>query len=383
MDALRVAALPTLSPWTLLQPPKAENVHLPFSSANSRYFYFARNAVWLIVQQMGLAGSEVLVPAYHHGVEIEALVDAGAIPKFYRVDDRWNVDLADVERRIGPRTRALYLIHYAGFPGPAEEMKRLADKRGLLFIEDCALSLLSSKEGVPLGSWGDAAIFCLYKTLPVPNGGALVTRGAASVEVSPLKAPALASVASHALSSLLLHLELHGGAAGRWARGAVRQLGHRAIAASSVQRVATGTQHFNRAHVDWGMSPLSSRIASSLDLSEIVHERRRNYLYLTARLADAAPPLVAALPSGVCPLFYPLAVADKEKFRARLLSRGIETVDFWRDFHPACDPGEFPEAASLRRRIVEIPCHQGLSAEALTLLVEAVRDAVSLEARAA
>ena len=72
-----------------------------------------------------LVGKEILVPAYHHGVEVEALVDAGAKVKFYRVGGRWDVDLKDVERRIGPETGALYLIHYAGFPGPTDAMRAL------------------------------------------------------------------------------------------------------------------------------------------------------------------------------------------------------------------------------------------------------------------
>ncbi len=44
----------------------------PFCSSNVRYFYFARNAVWLTVKMLGLDKGEVLMPAYHHGVEVEA-----------------------------------------------------------------------------------------------------------------------------------------------------------------------------------------------------------------------------------------------------------------------------------------------------------------------
>jgi hypothetical protein len=68
----------------------------------------------------------------------------------------------------------LYVIHYLGWPQPLAEFKEICDRRAMLLVEDCALSLLSEPDGQPLGSVGDWSIFCLYKTLPVPNGALLV-----------------------------------------------------------------------------------------------------------------------------------------------------------------------------------------------------------------
>src|SRR5207245_6549749 len=68
----------------------------------------------------------------------------------------------------------LYLIHYVGFPGPVQELSVACRARRLLLIEDCAQALLSNCAERPLGSFGDVAIFSIRKTLPVPDGGALV-----------------------------------------------------------------------------------------------------------------------------------------------------------------------------------------------------------------
>jgi dTDP-4-amino-4,6-dideoxygalactose transaminase len=350
---------------------------LPFSSPAARYFYFARNAIWLSVKMLGLEGREILVPAYHHGVEIEALAGAGAVPRFYRVDERWEVDLEDVSRKLGPKTGALYLIHYAGFPGPAAELREMADRRGIPLFEDCALSLLSSDGTEPLGSTGDVAVFCLYKTLPVPNGGALVVNGDKPYSVPEPPPPPAASAFSHTVSSLLSNLELRSGRAGRWIRSTARGLGKGTVHAARIERVATGTQHFNRAHVDLGMSPLTKRIALAQDLAGIVERRRRNYFYLLGRLRDLAQPVRPGLPAGVCPLFFPVAVADKQGVKAELEARGIEAIDFWRDSHPACDLQEFPEVARLRRTVLEIPCHQDLDAERVARLADHVRAVLS------
>jgi dTDP-4-amino-4,6-dideoxygalactose transaminase len=373
---LFVPALPTLWPSMLLSQ-REPGGFLPFSAPNVRWFYFARNAVWLTVKMLGLDKGEVLVPAYHHGVEVEALVDAGATPRFYRVGARWDVDVEDVERRIGPKTKALYLTHYAGFPGPVDAMRQLADKHGLPLIEDCALSLLSSDGGVPLGSTGDIGIFCLYKTLPLPHGGALTINGPRSYSLPEPPLPPLASTFSHTVSALLQNLELRGGTVGRSVRKLVRGLGHGVVKAADIDRVATGTQHFNRQHVDMGMSPLARRIALAQDLEGIVERRRRNYFFLLGRLRDVSPPLFNQLPPGVSPLFYPLVVRDKAEVMARLHARGIESIDFWRHFHPACDASAFPEVANLRRSIVEIPCHQDLTPEVMAEVADAVRGALT------
>lgn len=375
-----IPANPTLWPKMLFAR-REQRLQWPFASPTVRYFYFARNAVWLAAKVLGLDGGEVLVPSYHHGVEVEALADAGVQPRFYRVGSRWDVDVQDVARKIGPRTRGIYLIHYAGFPGPAAELRALADRHGLPLLEDCALSLLSSDGGQPLGTTGDIALFCLYKTLPVPHGGAMAINGPRSYSVPELPAPPLASTLGHALSSLLANLELRGGRAGRLLRAALRRLGRGAVSAAGIERVGTGTQHFNRAHVGLGMSPLARRIALSQDLSGVVEARRRNFFFLLGRLRDVAPPLFNQLPPGVCPLFYPLLVEDKAEVMARLRARGVETIDFWRRFHPACDASAFPEVAALRRMVLEIPCHQDLTPERMAVVADEVRKAAGVRPR--
>ncbi|HYI02576.1 DegT/DnrJ/EryC1/StrS family aminotransferase [Hyalangium sp.] len=377
---LFVPSLPTLWPSMLWGRSQAAHFQ-PFSAPNVRYFYFARNAVWLTVKMLGLDKGEVLMPAYHHGVEVEAVIDAGATPRFYRVGSRWDVDLEDVEKKIGPKTKALYLVHYAGFPGPVAEMREIADRHGLPLIEDCALSLLSSDGTMPLGTTGDIGIFCLYKTLPVPNGGALTINGPRQYSLPEPPPPPPASTFSHTVSALLQNLELRGGAVGRGLRSFIRSVGHGTVKAANIERVATGTQHFNREHVDLGMSPLTKRIALAQDMEAIVEKRRRNYFFLLGRLRDISAPLFNQLPPGVCPLFYPLVVEDKTEVLGKLHAQGIDAIDFWNRFHPACDAASFPEVAQLRRSIVEIPCHQDLSPEVMAAVAAATREAVKTDRR--
>jgi dTDP-4-amino-4,6-dideoxygalactose transaminase len=327
---------------------------------------------------LGLVGREVLVPAYHHGVEISALLDAGARLRFVRIDGSMRLDLDDVEAKVGPSTRALYVIHYLGFPQPMAALSELARRHSLLLIEDCALATFSSDGERPLGSTGDAAIFCFYKTVPVPHGGALLIRGQGRDRSRnlALSAPPLRPTLSQTAGSLLLTGELRLGTVGAavrsWVRGATREARSRAWE----EHVPVGTQAFDRNVVRLGMSPVSEYVLRRADAREIVRRRRANWRELHQRLGDAHPAIWNDLPVGVCPLFYPVRVKDKDRALAHLRGNGIEAVDFWRFHHDAVDARGFPEVDRLRREVVELPCHQDLGAGELERIARVARDAI-------
>lgn len=367
-----VPAFPTIWPEMLLQKEKAKKYY-PFCSPNVRYFYFARNAVWHTVKLLKLDQGEILVPAYHHGVEIEAIIDAGAKVKFYRITDNWDIDLEDVEKKINNKTSALYLTHFGGFPGPIKAMRKLADKYKLPLIEDCALSLFSMDGDMPLGITGDVAIFCLYKVLPLPNGGAMVINSPKQYNYSESQPPPLSSTISLTLSSILRNIALRGGKVGRELRKQALKLGKKTLQASTIKPILTGSQHFNPAHLKLGISQFTKQLLFAQNIPDIIAKRRRNYLLLQKHLGGLSRPIFNNLPEGVVPLFYPMEVEDNRLLAEQLLARGIEAVDFWRDFHPACNALEFPEVAKMRRTMVEIPCHQDISLETLSQIIFTVR----------
>jgi perosamine synthetase len=68
---------------------------------------------------------------------------------------------------------------------------------------------------------------------------------------------------------------------------------------------------------------------------------------------------------------------SKQALQQALQARGIDAIDFWSSGDPACDPAEFPEAAQLRREILELPCHQSLDDHAIDLVAHAVKQVVA------
>src|SRR2546426_6330046 len=288
-DRLFAPAYPGLTPRMLLPRAKAAGIPFPFNDSGARYFYLARNGIYALARLWGLNDCEVLFPAYFHGVELEALLQAGVRLRFYPVHEGMRVRVDDVVSRIGADTRAVYLIHYLGFPGPVAELAQVTQERGLLLIEDCALALLSCSGDRPLGSWGDAAIFCLYKTLPVPNGGAVVLHNGGSSALPEGAPPSLVSTLALVTASLDRHLQIQGR---RWSRGllkAARSAGKTAACALGRTPVEIGTGHFEESNARLAMSSVSDRIVAAQDFRAIVERRRRNYLQLLERLGDVAP----------------------------------------------------------------------------------------------
>jgi dTDP-4-amino-4,6-dideoxygalactose transaminase len=357
----------------MLLPRKPRSTAFPFDAPSVQYVHFARNAIYFLARQMGLSGAEVLVPAYFHGVELEALLAAGVRPRFYPVRSGMRVEPDDVARALTPQTRAVYLIHYAGFPGPVDAVQAICRERGLVFIEDCALALLSKVGGRALGSFGDASVFCLYKTLPTPDGGAVVMKHG-RLDIDGV-APACLGTARQTAAAALTQLEKGGGRAlGALARG-VKALGKAAAPQRPAEWVDVGTQNFHLEDVNLLMSGVSRRIVAAQDFDAIVTARRRNYLHLESLLGRLSPPVHDRLDDGVCPLFYPFVTSHKLALWERLRAQGVQAVLFWLGGELGPRPGEFPEVDTLRRTVLELPCHQDMTPEKIERVARSVHEA--------
>ena len=148
----------------------------PLEEPTCRVVAWARHGVWHGVRALGLqAGDAVLVPAWHHGSEVEALRQAGLDCRFYDSGPSLEPDPAEIDALVDSDVRALYLTHSLGFPRDARRWRAWCDARGLLLIEDAAQAWLATRDGHPAGSLGDLAVFCLYKTFGLAEGAALVS----------------------------------------------------------------------------------------------------------------------------------------------------------------------------------------------------------------
>ncbi|MHB8898555.1 MAG: aminotransferase class I/II-fold pyridoxal phosphate-dependent enzyme, partial [Thermoguttaceae bacterium] len=112
-------------------------------------------------------GDEVILPAWTWYADYDAIVLAGALPVFAEVDDSFNIDVADIEHRITPRTKAIIAVHLQGTTSDMDPILELARKHKLLVLEDCAQCLGGKYKGKYVGSMGDIGInsFQLSKSI--------------------------------------------------------------------------------------------------------------------------------------------------------------------------------------------------------------------------
>ncbi len=387
---LFIPSLPTLDPLQLLPSWEPHRPHIyPLSqlaAPSAQLFYLARAGVYHTIKHwLGPADDRardvVLMPAYHHGVEVEAVRAAGAHVVFYRVGRDLRIDLDDLAAKAARAdVRVVYVTHYAGFAQPIAEARAIARAHdGVRLFEDCALSLFArTTDGVPLGSFGDASCFCLYKSLPLPHGGLLLAR---DVPVADVSAPPLMSTLHHVAGLALAHLELHSSGIGRAVRQAARKTSQ-ATVDKAVATVKTGTMHLTEAELQLGASQLVQTLLPRFDDEMVVVRRRRNFARLATALADVIEVVHHPLPAGACPLFLPVRVdtrrgRDKARIVAQLHARGIDAIDFWSSHDPHCDPAEFPDATRLRAEILELPCHQSLDDDAIDRVAHAVKQVLA------
>lgn len=122
-------------------------------------------------------GDEVIIPSFAWYTDYCVLVTMGVTPVFADIGDDLNMDPADFERKITPKTKAVIPVHYQGAPAKMDEIVRIARAHDLLIIEDCAQALGGSYHGKLLGSFGDMAItsFQTHKLITSGEGGMLFT----------------------------------------------------------------------------------------------------------------------------------------------------------------------------------------------------------------
>jgi len=139
-------------------------------------------ALHLIVAALGIgAGDEVLVPSFTFAASVNAFLYEGAAPVFVDIEpDTYNIDPADLERRITPSTKAIMAVDVFGHPAEWDEILRIVDKHGLKVIDDSCEALGAEFKGRKLGAFGDAAAFAFYpnKQITTGEGGMIATDNA-------------------------------------------------------------------------------------------------------------------------------------------------------------------------------------------------------------
>jgi dTDP-4-amino-4,6-dideoxygalactose transaminase len=301
------------------------------------------------------AGDEVIVPAYQFPSAGLSVALRGAIPVFVDVDPlNGNIDLAAAEAAITSRTRAITFVNYAGIGADAEAIRRIADRHGILVIEDNCHSLGGTANGEPMGRNADFVLqsFHASKNISCGEGGAIVVNNPAFVE----------------------RVEI------------AREKG-------------TNRHRFLRGEVDrytWvdlGSSYLPSDVQGAMldaqlaDFDVIQHKRMSAWSSMSDGIADWAANSgihVMNPPQGdnhTAHILYMLMPdqAGQRQMLDHLAERGVPAVTHYQPLHSSeagekfgRTSGSCENATAFASRIVRLPIHSNLSSTDIELIVDSV-----------
>lgn len=369
---------PGLAP-TDFRPRDRQELPFPLNASYRTFSYMARGVIYHLFRSMKLRSDEVvLVPDYHSGVEIWAMRAAGVNLRYYPIRGNFEPDMDALRRLCTPDVRVLYVVHYLGWSQPLKELTELCRERDLVMIEDTALSFLSEVDGKPLGMTGDYAFYCLYKTLPIPNGGLLVQNNRVFDNLTQLELEpcSLTSLAASSAELCFEWIRGHSDTAGRALFWLKRRIGQ-ALNLAGVKRLPMGdispdfsTVGLDVSKMNTAMSEFCRRLLDGFDYRAIRNRRRENFAALRDRLAGAVPMPRDDMEPGMCPLFFPILVEDKAVAARAFLERGINVTEFWNYGHPEAEPHTGQQSRFLRRHVLELPIHQDVTPEQVRYMAD-------------
>ncbi|WP_027080809.1 DegT/DnrJ/EryC1/StrS family aminotransferase [Luteimonas mephitis] len=115
--------------------------------------------------------AEVITTPLTFCASINAIIHAGLTPVLADVDPQTLcISPGAIEAAITPRTRAIVPVHFAGRPCEMESIMQIADKHGLIVIEDCAHAIETEYHGRKAGTFGDFGCFSFYATKNITTG---------------------------------------------------------------------------------------------------------------------------------------------------------------------------------------------------------------------
>jgi dTDP-4-amino-4,6-dideoxygalactose transaminase len=304
------------------------------------------DAVAITLRALGIGrGDEVIVPANTFVATVEAVVLAGATPRFVDVDARTLLVTPElVEQAIGPRTVAVIPVHLYGNVADVEGICRVAAQAGIFVIEDAAQAHGATRAGRHAGSFGTAGTFSFY---PGKNLGAFGDGGAVVTDDAWLAAR-IRSIADHGRADGKRYLHPLVGTNSRLdgLQAAVLSIRLRALPRWNVARAALATTY-------------------------------ARHLPPSLRLVQAGPGVRTSWHLAV------IQAQDRASVRRSLSQSGVETGIHYpvpchqQEAYSQWSPGPLPVAEAAAERIMSLPMFPHLREEQVVAVCQALERALA------
>jgi dTDP-4-amino-4,6-dideoxygalactose transaminase len=322
-------------------------------------------AMHLSVLAAGIGeGDEVITTPMTFCATVNAIIHAGATPVLADVDvATMNIDPAEVEARITPRTKAILPVHFAGRPAEMDALTDIAERHGLKLIEDCAHAIETEYRGRKAGTFGDFGCFSFYATKNVTTGegGMVLTRNEEDL-------------------ARIKMLALHGMTKDAWKRFGDEGYKHYYVVETGFKynmtdlQAALGIHQLRRVESNW---------------------RRREQIWQQYNTAFAGLPIT--LPAETDPQtrhgyhLYTIMIdeerseIDRDEFLGVMTANSVGVGVHYLSIpeHPVYQtkfgwrPADYPNAMRIGRQTVSLPLSAKLTDHALRRVIEAVQTTLS------
>ena len=360
LDAIRSGWLTTGPKVSTLQDRLADYIGAPFVRCLSS----CTAGLTLSLRVLGVGpGDEVLVPALTFVSCANAVVHLGAEPVLVDADPATGlIDLADAERKLTPRTRALMVVHLGGRPLDLDAVCAFRDRTGIPVIEDAAHAIGAAWRGRRVGAHGNLTAYSFHATKNITTfeGGAL-------------------AIVNEDLAERVERLALHGLTRSSWAR-------HGDVAPGDYDVPEPGykfAMHDISAAVGiHQLGRLDGWIARRRELAELYDSRLEG---LPLELLPPVPGHAQHAHHLYIVRLSPIAAIDRDGLARGLRVRNIGTSVHFRSLHLhsyyrerfGFRPDDLPVAADWSERALSLPLFPAMTAEDVEDVAQAIEALLS------
>lgn len=303
------------------------------------------DALILCLKACGVkAGDEVITVANTFYATAGAIVAVGARPVFVDTDERYQIDVSQIESKITSKTKAIIPVHWAGCPPDIESVLKIADRHGLDVVEDACPAVGAKVNEKMAGSFGRINAFSMHPLKPLNvwgDGGMIATD-------------------DEELFNFLTLYRNHG---------------------------MTDRDHIEIWGINARLQPFQAIVATRLldQMEENIEQRNRNAQQLDKGLSPLSDFVtVPSRPSNMREAYqlYLASFRERDSLLKHLVSKGVEAkIHYPIPLHlqkPGRElgykEGDFPNAERQASEIITLPSHQHLNREHMQYTIEVIRE---------
>lgn len=296
---------------------------------------------------------EVITVPFTFIATINSILYQRAKPVFADIDpDTFIIDPDKIMDKITPRTKAILPVHYAGLPADMQAINEIAQRHNLAVIEDAAHAVGALYYGKKAGNLGDYGCFSFYPNKNITTGeGGMITLNDGK------KAEQLKALRSHGMTSTAYSRDK----GYQWDYG-INNIGY----------------NYRMTEIEAAIG-----IVQTSKINEITRKRIRNAGILSHRFGNIESIAIQYVPENISSYyFYPIVVreASRDKLLDFLRQNGIMAAVHYRPvyLYPphrkllGLKEGHCPISEDVYRRVISLPCHQGLSEDDMNYIEEKV-----------